>query len=132
MTVGCTTELDIPLATSRRRQNHSDFSLCHRSWIPTTPSLLDPHYAKSPTAGGSGYGLPAVYRDRPGLLGLARTPGYSPESEPVQDGSSNTAVLPGTQATGFLNRVRWFDSDRGHDTQGRRLASGLAPYSAAI
>jgi hypothetical protein len=49
--------------------------------------------------------LPAVYQDRPNtdvLSGLRRIPSAEPER------------LRGTQSSGFLNRVRWFDSCRGH------------------
>ena len=48
-----------------------------------------------------------------GQRSTGRTQSYSRDSRACTGRTPRTtAVLRGTQATGFLNRVRWFDSDR--------------------
>jgi hypothetical protein len=67
----------------------------------------------------------------PGQAGTPRTHVYSwvlPEQpSPCRTDSSNTAVLPGTQTTGFLDRVHKFDSCRGHAPRGLS-PNGLAAH----
>jgi hypothetical protein len=78
--------------------------------------------------------LPAVYQDEPNSPDsgvLQDTPGTS-----TSDGtdSADAEVLQVHQSSGFLNRVRWFDSGRGHSREAvsevafRVCAGPYAPF----
>ena len=64
--------------------------------------------------------LPAVYQDRPEPQGLRRTQTYSMRVRTRTGRAADTDVQLVYQSSGFLNRVRWFDSGRGHAFESRR------------
>jgi hypothetical protein len=57
--------------------------------------------------------------------------GLPEQPSPYRTDSSNTQGLPGTESTGFLNRVRWFDSGRGINREAAREAGLRAIYSSS-
>src|SRR5438874_1556039 len=67
----------------------------------------------------------------PGRAGTSGTQAYSNVLETRRDAdganSADVDVLQVHQSSGFLNRVRWFDSGRGHSA--RLFRSGFAGWS---